>query len=175
MSFELNLKGPLAESAYLAGRAVAGCPAFMEKTGNLSEDDCFVNAVVFGEWNPVVEQMPKAVIVNQDFQGLDNNEGLGGFISSGNIVAILYYRADQSIPNESWRELDSYSFIGDMISQLFAQSANLNVEGNQFQGKTLFLKEVSVIGPTRTMEKDRGPNGENDYFDCVLMMQWGQE
>lgn len=173
--FEIPLSGHLAEIAYIAGRAVAGCLTFRTEAGFESIDDCFVNAVVYGEWEPGpnVQAMPKAVIVPSMFTAKNESESEGNHTSSGTITILIYVKPNSEVTNESLKELWALNFFGNIISELFEQATGLNSEGDQFQGKTFFLTQIDLMGPTRTLIQERGPNGENDYFDAALMLTIG--
>ena len=170
-----TFSGPISEANYLMGRLLSGCDALKEAGGHESYEACWINGVEFGEWKPDIDAMPKAVVVNGTYTVRNNGEDSGQYIPTGQIACLLYLKTDDSLGTESEKETAALNYFGDLIGQIFEQSGNLNNPGTQHRTKTRCMNEILLQGPTRTSERDRGPNCENDYFDAVLIVDWGQQ
>jgi len=172
-----TLTGTLAEANYLTGRLLSGCDCLRDLGGFADYEATYEQAVEFGEWSPLnsAQAMPKAVVTNGTFLAKNNGEDAGHFIPSGEIAVLVYIAADQELPTESEREIAALNFFGQLVAEIMAQSHNLVNPGDQVETQTLFLNQIDLMGPTRTSQTERGPNGENDYFDGVLMITWGQQ
>lgn len=172
-----TITNELAAVSYLTGRLLSGCDSLKDRGSFADYDETWGEAIEFGEWDPVNAQqtMPKAVITNATFTAKNTGEDSGNFVSAGQIAVLVFMATDLTLETESERELDAFNFFGNLVAEIMAQSGNLENPGDQYANRTLFINQVDLMGPTRTSKEFRGPNGENDYYDGVLMIDWGQQ
>lgn len=172
-----TLTGPIAEANYLMGRLLSGCDCLMDLGEWEDYEETWEQAIEFGEWSPLnsAQSMPKFVVTNHSFKAKNNGEDAGNYIPSGEMAVLMFIPTDKSLDTESERELAAYNFFGQLVAEVMAQFGELNNPGDQVENRTLFINELDLMGPTRTSQTERGPNGENDYYDAVLMVTWGQQ
>lgn len=172
-----TITADLGQANYVMGRLLSGCDCLKDLGAYLDYEETWEHAVEFGEWSPhnSAQAMPKVVVTNATFNAQNRGEDSGKFIPSGSLGVLVYIAADQSLGSESEREFAALNFFGDLVAQIMEQSGNLLNPGDQFPDRTLFINQIDLMGPTRTSQTERGPDGENDYFDGVLLIEWGQQ
>lgn len=169
--------GPISQLQYLTGRMFAGCDALQTAGSWADADEAWTNGIDFGEREiflldgagsplPQLDQMPVCVIsTNQHHEAIDG--GMDCYAASG-ICAAHVYLANR-VESGEW---NGQNFFGAILQQLWSQTNALNSPGTQFVGLTVPIKQIEILGPTRTPIHERGIDNENDYWDAVFMLHW---